>query len=106
MVLARREVGQKEFAMNDMRSLQIPSDQVPDAPEAMPNIKVIEKAAASNTLHYVSLTLSYSPQGRCTGGSFSGGGNGPPSKTNLRFQSRKSTARATRLGGSVSRGKV
>jgi hypothetical protein len=48
LVLARRELDQKEFAMNDTRSFQIPSDQVPDALEAMPNAKVIEKAATSS----------------------------------------------------------
>jgi hypothetical protein len=38
---APEEIGQKDFGMNDSRSFQISSDQVPDAPEAMRNNKVI-----------------------------------------------------------------
>jgi hypothetical protein len=47
LVLARQELGQKAFEMNDNRSFQILSGPVPDAPEAMPKNKVSEKATAS-----------------------------------------------------------
>jgi hypothetical protein len=92
--------------MNDSRSFQISSDQVPDAPEPMPYNKSYKEGKVNPAYTLTSTNTIFLPTGTLHWRFLLGGGNGPPREKTKRYKSGKSTARATRLGGSVSRGKV